>query len=87
MLPTWHREEKDYRDWYFRMVDGFVHGGEPYEAYVRAFRLPEQVRGYREVSWPQMKAAQRTAEYWIDRKGEPQPIDGYVRSEPVQEHA
>jgi indolepyruvate ferredoxin oxidoreductase len=63
LFPGWHREEKDYRDWYVGLVDGFEYAdGERYRAYVRALELPEEVRGYREVIWPKMAAAQRTAE-------------------------
>ncbi len=62
LLPAWHREEKAYRDWYCGLVERFLaEGAGRYSAYVRAFRLPDHVRGYREVIWPKMDAARRTA--------------------------
>ena len=62
LLPGWHHEEKAYRDWYIGIVDRFLKAGnQSYSSYVRAFCLPDQVRGYREVIWPKMEAARRAA--------------------------
>ena len=67
LLPSWHREEKVYRDWYVGLVDRFLEAGDrQYASYARALSLPDQVRGYREVIWPKMDAARRTASELLD---------------------
>ena len=88
LLPSWHAEEKAFRDWYVNLVDQFeFEDEERYRAYVRALRLPEEVRGYREVIWPKMEAAYRMAEYLLNGEGEPSAIDAYLDIEPVREPA
>lgn len=76
LLPAWHREEKDYRDWYMALVEGFEYTDEKrYWTYVRALRLPDEVRGYREVIWPKMLAARQAADRWLNGKGEAPKLD------------
>ena len=88
LFPAWHREEKEYRDWYTDLVDRFDYDCEErYRAYVRVFQLPEEVRGYREVIWPKMRAAYQMAEFLLDGEGEPPAIDTYLSIEPVAEQA
>ena len=58
-----------------------------YAAYVRVFKLPDQVRGYREVIWPKMRAARKTAAYLLEGKGQPVAIDTYVEPDPFLEQA
>ena len=67
-MPDWHREEKDFRDWYrqtlvrFRDVGHDLHR---YQTFVRVLRLPEGVTGYREIRYPKMEAARAQAEEWL----------------------
>ena len=76
LFPAWHHEEKAYRDWYITLVDGFGYDDEErYDAYVKALLLPDEVRGYREVIWPKMKAARKMADYWLTGKGKPPVFD------------
>jgi indolepyruvate ferredoxin oxidoreductase len=82
LLPSWHSEEKAYRDWFVRRVSEFDGSDNSrYAAYVRVFKLPDQVRGYREVIWPKMQAAMRSAENLLEGKGQPVAIDTYVELE------
>lgn len=86
LLPAWHVEEKAYRDWYIDLAERFsVTDNGQYGAYVRVFKLPDQVRGYREVIWPKMEAAKKTSEYLLEGKGKPVAIDTYKKPEPVLE--
>jgi len=88
LLPAWHSEEKAYRDWFADLVRKFeVTDTGRYAAYVRVFKLPDQVRGYREVIWPKMQAAMLTAEYLLEGKGQLVAIDTYADPEPVLEPA
>lgn len=88
LLPAWHAEEKDYRDWYVGLARQFdASDSSRYAAFVRVFKLPDQVRGYREVIWPKMQAAKQTAEYLLEGKGHPVAIDTYAEPEPVLEQA
>lgn len=63
-MPAWHRREKEFRDWYIRLVENFrnVDGREAYDRYVRALRCVEEVRGYREIRYPKMEEARRKVE-------------------------
>jgi indolepyruvate ferredoxin oxidoreductase len=88
MLPTWHTEEKAYRNWYMGIVESFAaEEVTQYAAYVRVFKLPDQVRGYREVIWPKMQAAMQNAEYMLEGKGQLAAIDTYAEPEAVLEQA
>ena len=88
-LPAWHREEKSYRDWYIDLVDGFeFDSAARYETYLKALRLPDEVRGYREVIWPKMAAAKKMADHWLNGNGTPPKLDREVLDiEPVVEKA
>ena len=88
-LPAWHREEKNYRDWYIDLVDNFdFDDTDRYDTYVKALRLPDDVRGYREVIWPKMAAAKKMANYWLNGKGTPPKLDREVLDiKPVVENA
>lgn len=87
LLPAWHQEEKSYRDWYMGMVDAFAYDNDDrYWTYVKVLRLPDEVRGYREVIWPKMQAARQIAEYWLNGTGKPPKLDLSVLDiEPVEE--
>ncbi len=63
MLPGWHRREREYRDWFERVVDRIDWRGEAdYEKWLAILRTPEPVTGYREVRYPKMEAARARAE-------------------------
>jgi indolepyruvate ferredoxin oxidoreductase len=67
-LPEWHREEKDFREWYIGRVEQFSRttlDEEGYRTFVRILRLPEDVCGYREIRYPKMTAARQQAEAWL----------------------
>ncbi|MBI4394605.1 MAG: 2-oxoacid:acceptor oxidoreductase family protein [Candidatus Omnitrophica bacterium] len=71
LLPAWHAREKAFRDWYIKLVKGFgYHDEASYQTYVRAFRVPEEVSGYREVRYPKMEVAKAKAEAVLNG-GEP----------------
>ena len=63
-LSQWHAKEKAFRDWYIaEVVDTFLpKDGKSYENHVRALEVPEVVRGYREVRYPEMEAARNKVE-------------------------
>ena len=86
LMPAWHREEKAYRDWYVDFVDRFEFDhDERYGDYVRVFRMPEEVRGYREVIRPKIKAAYQAAAAMMDGNGRPRSAEPYLSIEPVVE--
>jgi indolepyruvate ferredoxin oxidoreductase len=78
VLPAWHRRERDFRDWYIRLVEDFCHvlptlGADraAYDRWVEALRCVEQVRGYREVRYPKMDEARRRAEELVRHGARP----------------
>ncbi|MCZ6676588.1 MAG: hypothetical protein O7E52_04990 [Candidatus Poribacteria bacterium] len=60
-LSQWHMKERAFRDWYIaEVVDTFApNDAKRYENHVLALKIPEEVRGYREVRYPKMKAAKQ----------------------------
>jgi indolepyruvate ferredoxin oxidoreductase len=61
--PQWHRSEREFRDWYIRLVENFHYEDRAgYDRYVKALRCVEEVRGYREIRYPKMEEAKRKAE-------------------------
>lgn len=59
-LPGWHRREREFRDWYINLAEGFRPDHPAgYERYVAALRCVQKVRGYREIRYPKMEQAQR----------------------------
>ncbi|PTX94758.1 indolepyruvate ferredoxin oxidoreductase [Verrucomicrobia bacterium LW23] len=58
ILPGWHAEERAFRDWYYMVAEGFAPtDAASYATWLTLLRLPEEARGYREVRYPQMRAA------------------------------
>ena len=58
LLPSWHRRERAFRDWYEDEVVGAVCDGRlAGSAAEEALRLPESVTGFREVRYPKEDAA------------------------------
>jgi len=63
VVPGWHKEEREFRDWYRALVDEFRYDDlESYKRYVKALRAPEKVAGYREVRYPKMDEARRSVD-------------------------
>jgi indolepyruvate ferredoxin oxidoreductase len=60
-LSQWHVKEKAFRDWYIaEVVDTFApYDTKSYESYILALEVPDEIRGYREVRYPKMEAAQK----------------------------
>ncbi len=80
LLPGWHVREKAFRNWYIELAKQFHYEDRTtYDAYVRAFEVPDEVSGYREVRYPKMEAAKQKAEAFL--KGDAPP--GSKSSEPV----
>jgi indolepyruvate ferredoxin oxidoreductase len=67
LLPQWHKQEKEFRDWYIGLVEGFTffESQQDYELYVKALGEIETVRGYREIRAPQMEEAKRKVKEWL----------------------
>ncbi len=56
LLPLWHREEKQFRDWYLHIAEQFsIDDPADYPQWLTLLRLPEEARGYREVRYPKMR--------------------------------
>ena len=67
-LPEWHRQEKEFRDWYLGLLPQFAQAAsdpQRYERFVRILALPETVSGYREIRYPKMAAARAQADRWL----------------------
>jgi indolepyruvate ferredoxin oxidoreductase len=64
LLPEWHKQEKQFREWYLDLVERFVKESShnSYATWVEILRQPEQVSGYREVRYPKMQAVQQRVE-------------------------
>ena len=64
VLPAWHWQEREFRDWYIQLVENFpaVTTAESRARYLQALRCVESVKGYREIRYPKMEAARRQAE-------------------------
>lgn len=85
LMPKWHHREKDFRDWYERLIDkADWHGANDYQRWLAILSVPETVTGYREVRYPKMTAAKRLAETYLDM--DPADFDP-ARRRPVDQHA
>jgi indolepyruvate ferredoxin oxidoreductase len=75
VMPQWHRREREFRDWYIRLVANFDYEDRAsYDRYVKALRCVEDVRGYREVRYPKMDEARRKAEDLLAQPKELAPV-------------
>jgi len=69
LLPGWHAKEKLFRDWYLELAGSFKYSNElEYERYVQALRVPEEVRGYRNIRYPKMQEAMAHAQEYLSGK-------------------
>ncbi len=75
LLPGWHKEEKDFRDWYMVLVDNFefFKSEEDYESYVKALAVVDDVKGYREIRSERMNKARELARTALSRIAAYQP--------------
>jgi len=71
VLIGWHKREGEFRDWYLSLVERFtyVESDQDYEFYVEALKVHEKVTGYRDIRYPRMDAAVRTAEELLQKIG------------------
>ena len=75
VMPQWHRREREFRDWYIRLVENFRYEDRAgYDRYVKALRCVEEVRGYREVRYPKMEEARRKAEGLLSQPARTAPV-------------
>ena len=66
-LAGWHREEKEFRDWYLALVEQFdAEDPSSYGLWVQILSCPETVRGYRDVRQPAMDEARRKVHAWLN---------------------
>ena len=69
LLPQWHRREKDFREWYIRLVQDFNYqDAQKYATYVEVLTCPEMVRGYRQIRYPKMEEAKELAAFLLHPK-------------------
>ena len=62
-LPVYHRQEREFLDWYLQLIEGFIHRNEyEYQQYLLALRTVDKVKGYREYRTPTMERARQEAE-------------------------
>ena len=75
LLPEWHKQEKQFREWYLNLVYRFAKESSPssYQNWLEAIRQPEQVTGYREIRYPKMRAAKQRVETLINQTHEISP--------------
>ncbi len=65
LLPGWHREEREFRDWYLKTAGHFDAENEKmYRLWVKILSCPDSVRGYREIRAPHMAAARKQVHQW-----------------------
>ncbi len=58
-LPSWHKREKAFRDWYIELLKQIDLGGDVnYHKWLKILNCPEQVTGYREIRYPKMTETQ-----------------------------
>ena len=58
LLPQWHAREKEFRDWYMKLVDTCeLREAWRYNLWLDILNSPEGVTGYREVRHPKQEAA------------------------------
>src|SRR6266446_4533025 len=67
LLPGWHREEREFRDWYLDLASHFdAESEKAYAWWVKILSCPENVRGYREIRAVAMQEARRQVRAGIE---------------------
>jgi indolepyruvate ferredoxin oxidoreductase len=72
VLPDWHRQEKEFRDWYISLLPRMaetVGDARRYALFTQVLQLPAQATGYREIRYPKMDAARAQADAWLAELG------------------
>jgi indolepyruvate ferredoxin oxidoreductase len=83
-LPTWHRREREFMEWYIGRLDRVdLKTDAGYANAVRALGLPAEATGYREVRYPKMERVREEAEVLLGRGAPPTPPTMETRREPV----
>jgi indolepyruvate ferredoxin oxidoreductase len=73
-LPSWHRKERDFREWYIGLLDRIDLGTDAgYQNAVKVLELPGEATGYREVRYPKMDRVKQEAEAMLSRPNLPPP--------------
>ena len=63
VLVGWHGKERGFRDWYCDLLERFAFSSaSDYQRWLSILRLPESVRGYREIRYEKMEEARAQAE-------------------------
>ncbi|CAB4244087.1 Indolepyruvate ferredoxin oxidoreductase [Methylacidimicrobium sp. AP8] len=63
ILVGWHQKERSFRDWYCGLLERFSFSSpSEYQRWLEILRLPESVRGYREIRYRKMEEARARAE-------------------------
>ncbi|MDD2676569.1 MAG: 2-oxoacid:acceptor oxidoreductase family protein [Methylacidiphilaceae bacterium] len=63
ILVGWHQKERHFRDWYCDLLGRFAFSSPAdYQRWLTILRLPETVRGYREIRYTKMEEALAQAE-------------------------
>ncbi|WP_018291771.1 2-oxoacid:acceptor oxidoreductase family protein [Verrucomicrobium sp. 3C] len=63
ILIGWHQKERHFRDWYCNLLERFAFSSPAdYQKWLTILRLPESVRGYREIRYGKMEQALAQAE-------------------------
>lgn len=80
LLPTWHKKEKDFREWYAGLLDRIdLSTDAGYRNAVKVLELPGDATGYREVRYPKMDRVRQEAEAMLSRPNTPPPQRREVR--------
>jgi indolepyruvate ferredoxin oxidoreductase len=68
VLPGWHRREREFRDWYEKLVDRWDYAADvrEYQRWLAVLSVPEPVTGFREIRYPKMEAARQEAKRLLD---------------------
>ncbi len=68
LLPAWHKDEREFRDWYLDLAHRFdAETEEAYKLWVQILSSPAGVSGYREIRKPKMVEARLKSENCLKR--------------------
>jgi indolepyruvate ferredoxin oxidoreductase len=71
ILPSWHRLEKDFRDWYLSLASHFdAEDEKSYAVWVQILEAPEEIRGFRAIRQPKMDEARQKVKTLLMLSGE-----------------